>query len=374
MATEARLRAKAECRYLMCMKRSSAHVPAVDHALSARATSYDVARLAGVSQSTVSRCFSPDSKISPQTRARVQAIAVRLGYTPNAIARSLILRRSGMVGVLITKQSIQATPDMMTAIGDALAAVDRRLLLLAVEDESAVAAAIGGAFAYPLDGLIACATVGRQDIRSFGARGVPVVLFNRQADSAGVDCVCTDHVEATSRVASLLHEAGHRRFACVGGPLDAPVSRERVHGFVTRLDELGIHEVPVLTADYSYSGGARAFRDYAGNGGRPDAVFCANDQLAMGVLDTCRFTLRWPVPDTLSVVGFDDVEAAGRPSYDLATIRQQLPEMAHAAVALLLARMAARDAPPWRVLVPGIVVPRRSARLGQPSDQEQCVL
>ena len=152
------------------MKRISsiAKSPRLDHALSRRATSYDVARLAGVSQSTVSRCFSPDSKISQETRARVQEIATQLGYTPNAIARSLILRRSGMVGVVATKQSIQASPEMMTSISDALAAVDRRMLLLAVDGESAVEAAMGSAFGYPLDGLIACATLSRRDIRAFG--------------------------------------------------------------------------------------------------------------------------------------------------------------------------------------------------------------
>jgi len=339
-----------------------ARSPSLDHTLSRRATSYDVARLAGVSQSTVSRCFSPDSKISQDTRARVQEIATQLGYTPNAIARSLILRRSGMVGVVATKQSIQASPEMMTSISDALAAVDRRMLLLAVADESAVEAAMSSAFGYPLDGLIACATLSRHDIRAFGARGVPVVLFNRQSDSAGVDCVCTDHVEATRKVANVLYEAGHRRFVCIGGPVDAPVSHERIGGFVSRLDELGIHVVPVLAADYSYHGGVTAFRAYAEAGHRPDAVFCANDQLAMGVLDTCRFVLGWPVPGSISVVGFDDVSEAGRPSYELATVRQQLPQMAAAAVNLLSRRMETRAAEPKRVLVPGILVPRASAR------------
>ena len=331
-----------------------------------RATAYDVARIAGVSQSTVSRCFAPNSKISGKTRSHVQGIAATLGYTPNIIARSLILRRSSIVGIVVTKQSVQACPEMLTALGDALAAEDRRLLLITVPNENAPSQVISSLFGFPLDGLICCVTLRREDIFAFAGRGVPVVLFNRY--DAAVDSVCTDHERGAENVATMLFKAGHRRFLCVAGPADAPVSRRRTRGFVERLDELGV-AVQMLTADYSYTGGAETFQAYLANEDRPDAVFCANDQLALGVLDTCRFVLGWSVPEDISVVGFDDIPEAARPAYELSTVRQDLSAMAQATVALLLRRTERPATEPEAVLVPGVIVSRRSARM-VPADIE----
>lgn len=332
-----------------------------DQVLPFRATAYDVARVAGVSQSTVSRCFAPNSRISGKTRSHVQGIAATLGYTPNIIARSLILRRSGIVGIVVTKQSIQACPEMLTALGDALAAEDRRLLLITVPDEDAASQVISSLFGFPLDGLICCVTLRREDILAFAARGVPVVLFNRY--DAAVDSVCTDHEKGAEDVATLLFAAGHRRFLCVAGPADAPVSHRRTQGFVKRLHRLGVTTVHIRTADYSYTGGAETFRDYLADEERPDAVFCANDQLALGVLDTCRFVLGWSMPEDISVVGFDDIPEASRPAYDLTTIRQDLSAMAQTTVSLLLRRADRPGDEPEAVLVPGVIVDRRSARM-----------
>jgi DNA-binding LacI/PurR family transcriptional regulator len=332
-----------------------------------RATSYDVARAAGVSQSTVSRCFQDDSNISPATRNRVMETAQRLGYIPNALARSLITQQSNMVGVVVTRYTQRGNPDVIYAIGASLAAAGKQLLLIVVDSDWPPPGALRGALEYPLDGLISCVLIADDDMKELLGRRIPLVFYNRDPERFTVDSVTANHFLAAADVASALHAAGHRRFVCVGGPAVAPVSRQRTQGFITRLNTLGIGATPLLETDYSYEAGRAVFRDRAARQPRPDAVFCANDQIALGVMDACRFDLGWSVPDDVSIVGFDDVAEAGRPSYELTTMHQDSDEMARQAVRLLLLRLAEPDGAPVNALVPAVFVRRRSARLQGPA-------
>ena len=326
-----------------------------------RVTSYDVAVAAGVAQSTVSRCFSDGNGISPGTRERVQAVAAALGYTPNALARSLIMQRSHTVGVIVTEFTLRANPDIVAGIGRALAQNGLRLLLMAVTDEAQGDGVAAGALGYPLDGLVVATRLTDAAIQPFLRRGVPVVSFNRPVSLPHVDRVATDHAEAAGDVARRLHAVGHRRFLCLGGPAGWAVNEERAHGFGAALASLGVAGLPVVAAEQSYAGGRQAFGAYAAAHGRLDAVFCVNDQLAFGVLDACRFDL--PGGPHVSVVGFDDVAEAAHQSYDLTTVRQPIHDLAAAAVDLLLRRASAPDSPAREVLLPGLLVQRGSARL-----------
>jgi len=327
-----------------------------------RVTSYDVAKAAGVAQSTVSRCFVPGSEMSDVTRARVQRVAAALGYVPNAIARSLITRRSEMVAVIVTGFTLQTNPAIVAGIGRALAGHGKQLLLMPVEGEEGARDAAEAAQRYPLDGLVLATTLDAAAVRPFLRRGVPVVCFNRPAPLPRVDRVATDHAGAAREVAGLLHAAGHRRFLCVGGPEGWPVNAERTQGFLERLAELGVPGVPVVAAEQSYAGGRAAFLEHVQAVGAPDAVFCVNDPLAFGVLDACRFELGLQPPRDISVVGFDDVAEAAHQGYDLTTVRQGIGDLAAAAVGMLLQRLDAPDGAAQRLLLPGVLVRRGSAR------------
>ena len=342
-------------------RRTAANGPAAP--LGRRATSYDVARAAGVAQSTVSRSFAAGSELSDETRARIQRVAASLGYVSNALARSLVTRRSEMVAVIVTEFTLQTNPAIVAGISRALASRGKQLLMMAVDGESGARAAAASALRYPLDGLVLATTLDAAAVRPFLRRGVPVTCFNRPAPLPRVDRVATDNAGAAGRVAELLHAAGHRRFLCVGGPLGWPVNAERTRGFENRLAELGVPSIPVTPADQSYAGGRDAFLEHVRAHGRPHAVFCVNDSLAFGVLDACRFELGLRVPDEISVVGFDDVAEAGHRSYDLTTVRQDIDSMAEAAVAMLLDRLDELGRPAQRLLLPGTLVRRGSARL-----------
>ena len=336
--------------------------PPLKAPLGRRVTSYDVAVAAGVAQSTVSRCFRADSEMSAGTRARIQAVAAQLGYVPNALARSLITRRSNLVAVIVTDFTLRANPAIVGGIGRALAETGKHLLLFAVDADRPEAAheAAQAAQTYPLDGLMVASTLAEDHIRPFLQRGVPVVFFNRPVTLAQVDRVATDHDAAAKLVAHRLYAAGHRRFVCLGGPADWPVNRERTSGFLTAL---GGEDVTVLASGPDYASGRIAFLEHVGRAGAPDAVFCVTDPLAFGVLDACRFELGLVAPRDLSVVGFDDVAEAAHQGYDLTTIRQPIDQLASAAIDMLGRRLDVPGGRAHRLLLPGTLIERGSARL-----------
>lgn len=328
-----------------------------------RPTSYEVARVAGVAQSTVSRCFRDDSGIAPATRTRVLAIAEALGYAPNALARSLILRRSGTVAVVVTALTFTSNPLLVQALGRALEAASRQVFLVTVETDEPPLSALRALFEYPLDAVVSCAGLSGSVLDQFRQRGVPVILVNRRSPRSHVDQVTTDHARAARQMATLLVRAGHRDFVCVGGPTDAPVSSERLTSFTARLADLFVPAPTILVTPFSYDGGRDAFLAAMKGRRRPDAVYCVSDQLAFGVMDACRFELGWSVPDDLSVTGFDDVAEAKRPVYQLTTLHQDVAEMARTAVSLLLRREQDFEAPGRRVRIPAQLMRRSSARL-----------
>lgn len=326
-----------------------------------RATSYDVAQAAGVAQSTVSRCFQPGSPISDDTREHVLAIAAGLGYAPNALARSLITRRSHAVGVLITRYTLRSAPALLYSLGDALMRAGQHMILLAVDDDASVQPVLLGLRGYPLDGLIACATMDAAAVRGFTAQGVPVLFFNRSPGEIEADEVSTDHAAGALALAQGMLAAGRRRFLCLGGPPAAPVGRQRIDGFQAGLRAAGLPKAAVLDGGFSYDQAHAAFLTAAAQGARPDAVFCANDQMALGVIDACRHALGWRIPDEVMVAGFDDVPEGARAPYGLTTVRQPIDAMAREAVALLRQRRAKPDRRARRQRLAGEIIIRGSA-------------
>lgn len=329
-----------------------------------RATSYDVARLAGVSQSAVSRAFSDGASVSPQMRARVQAAARRLAFTPNLLARSLIKQRSNIVALIVTEFTTRFTPHILYRFGVELQRAGLHLLLFTVAGESPDDTVMAQLLDYPLDGVVSCTTLSADQLERLRVRGVPVVLFNRAAPTRAVASVCCDHVQMAAAIGRALFAAGHRRFAFVSGPRDAPVSIEREWGFVAALRELGVMRVRRIAGDYSYESGRVAGRKLGLSRRRPDAVFCANDTTALGVLDGLRVDACVRVPEDVSVVGFDDVPEAAQGAYRLTTVRPPLDDMVARAIALLQWQgLGARVPAEQTVRLPGAIIARDTARL-----------
>lgn len=301
-----------------------------------RVTSYDVAMLAGVSQSAVSRCFKPGASVSKATYARVMKAAQGLDYIPNAAARSLITRRSNLVAVIISDMANLYYPEALSELSQQLNRLGKRVLLFTPPHEANLDALLADVCQYQVDGVIAAVSLSAEQVAEFGRRAMPLVLFNRHVAGQAAHGVGCDQAEAARVLISRLAEAGHRQFALIAGPDDAQVARERIRAACARIAELGLPAPVVVKGDYDYASGGRGLREMIVRLGQPpDVVVCANDVMAIGCLDTARRELGIAVPAQMSVAGFDAVEPSTWLSYNLTTLRQPVRQMAAAAADML---------------------------------------
>jgi DNA-binding LacI/PurR family transcriptional regulator len=334
-------------------------------AQSRRVTSYDVARAAGVSQSAVSRCFSDHASIAPDARTKVLAAARRLGYQPDALARSLITRRSGLIGFAVTNATLRHSPDIVHALCDRLRADGLLPLLTTLDEEADLAEVFPRLLSYRPEAIVSLAAVDVGSLGSARRAGVPVALVNRAAPpgEATVSVRC-DHAAAVATLTRRLVAAGHRRLAFIAGPERAPVSDERCAGFRASLSAAGLDAKAIVHGAYSYEAGHTAALALCGEADRPDALVCANDAIAIGALDACRHVLGLSVPADLSITGFDDIAESGHPTRDLTTVRQPTAAIAERVAAALA---ACRDDPDLVAagdhLIAGDICMRGSARM-----------
>jgi DNA-binding LacI/PurR family transcriptional regulator len=329
-----------------------------------RATSYDVAKLARVSQSAVSRCFKPGASVSKSMRARVMKAATQLGYQPNAIARSLITRRSNMVAVVISQQTNQYYPEVLVELSRGFSARGIRVLLFTLEHESDVDVLLDQILQYQVDGVVEAARLSSSQVEMIERRRVPFVFFNRTLHDRPVNAVCCDQSEGARWLVKRLVGAGHKTFGIISGPVDSAVSVERSQSALDNLTELGVKNTAVVVGDYSYDSGAAGLRSLEQKIGKlPDAVICANDVMAIGCMDEARFRYGLDVPKDISIVGFDGVGPARWSSYDLTTVAQPVQRMADAAVSMICERISNPELPPEKRMFSPVMVPGNSARL-----------
>ena len=325
-------------------------------------TSYDVARLAGVSQSAVSRCFRPGNSLSAEKRKVILKAAAKLGYEPNVFASSLITKRSNLVAVLISNLTNLYYPQVLAELTQRLDAEGIRVLLFALKNEGDAGKMLSQIWRYRVDGAIAAARLTPEQLALFERHRVPVVLYNRFAENEAVPSVFCDSVGGERLLVDLLVEAGHKSFAILSGPEDSYVGNQRVEGALTRLAQHGL-SAEVLPGRFDHESGANGLRAAMAMKKRPDALICANDLMAIGAIDAARDEFGLAIPEELSIVGFDGVGPAAWPSYRLTTIRQPVRRMTDAAVTMLLERIANPKLPPEVRSFTGALVEGRSARL-----------
>ncbi len=329
-----------------------------------RATSYDVARLAGVSQSAVSRVFQEGASASAAMRKRVMAAADELNYRPNAIARGLITQRSNMVAVVISKLTNLYYPEVLVQLTQRFSEQGVRVLLFALERESDTAGVIEQMLQYSVDGVLTAAMFTPEELETIDNAKIPVVFYNRTSRELQVSSVRCDQEEGERWLVDQLVQAGHRSFGVVEGPPDSVVSIERRTGALNELSQLGITDITTASGDFGYETGRRCFAELVERrGSAPDAVIAANDVMAIGCIDEAREGFRLSVPDELSVVGFDGVGPARYAAYNLTTVRQPVHRMTASAASMLLERIDDPDLSPEKRAFSGIPIQGGSARL-----------
>lgn len=304
-----------------------------------RATSYDVAQLAGVSQSAVSRSFKPGASVSKATRDRVMDAARALAYQPNAIARGLITRRSNLIAVLLSGRVNLYYPELLFKLTEQLAAKDLRVLLFAVDSAEDSERMLRQVSQYQVDGAISATNLTAADYAQIEERRIPFVLFNRWPKDYPANVVYCDPAHQVEELLGRLTDLGHRRFGLVHGPDANAVSRERMRIVQASLETLGMAPPAVAGGDFSYETGGEALRQLMQGRHPPTAVICVNDMMALGAVDEARKRMGLDIPGQLSIAGFDGIGASRFASYELTTIRQPIGRMASAAVDMLLARI-----------------------------------
>jgi len=232
-------------------------------------TSGDVARLANVSQSSVSRAFTPGASVSAQTREKVLRAARELGYRPNALARAMISGRSRLIAVMVAYLDNQFYPIVLERLSRTLQDRGYQVLLF-MTDPGRQDQVVQRILQYQVQGIVmASATLSSTLARQCARTGIPVVLFNRYVASSPASSVTSDNIEGGRLAARLLVEGGHERIAFVAGAEDSSTNRDREAGFYRGLAELGVAVWDRAVGGYTFEGAAVAARAVFSGRGRP---------------------------------------------------------------------------------------------------------
>jgi len=307
-------------------------------AMRPRAT--DVAAKAGVSQSAVSRTFGGGS-VSMHVRARVMAAARELGYRPNALAQTLMSRRSNVIAILMTTNTNSHFPEVLSELSHAADAHGLRVMLFTVDDPSFVSDVVDQILAYQVDAVLSLTELGASDARALESQGVALVLYNRTSATFPANLVSCDHREAGRVLAQHLIDAGHTHFGLIAGPQFSSLAIDRAAGVYDALAAIGVKRagVPMAVGDFGYESGRLAARAILTENNNISALVCINDLMAIGAIDEATKRGR-RVPEDLSVASFDGVPAGTWDRYRLTTMKQPLPQLANAALETIVRLLA----------------------------------
>ena len=326
-------------------------------------TSIDVARLARVSQSAVSRSFTEGASVADSTRQRVLAAAQQLGYRPNAIARALTTNRSRIIAVVVSNLHNQFYPLVLETLSKRLQYEGYHVLLFITDTEDADDLLVE-LLAYQVDGIVMASTTLSSGLASQIADArIPIVMFNRTSRAGSISTVSSDNYDGGRMVGHFLAGGGHGRIAYLAGTEDSSTNLDRERGFVDGLGERGLKLAMRAVGDYDFLCAAQAARALFMRKRPPDAVFVASDHMAFAVMDTLRFELGLRIPEDVSVVGFDNAPPSAWGAYQLTTVEQSAGPMIEATVAMLMQQLDDDAVSRDHVVVPVRLVTRRSARM-----------
>lgn len=334
-----------------------------------KVTSNDVARVAGVSQSAVSRYFTPGTSVSQKTAEKIRAAAEQLGYRPNVLARSLITGRSRIIGLVVAYLENYFYPEVVERLSKALQDQGYHVLVfissIASENVDQITQEI---LDYQVDGIVlASANMSSELAARCHASGVPIVLFNRLQDDMRLSAVTSDNRAGGRRLAELLISLGHQRFGYIAGFEEASTQRDRELGFREGLAAAGFSLSARDVGNFRYEEAQAAARRMFSGPERPDALFVCNDHMAFAVMDVLRFEFGLHIPEDVSVVGFDDVPPARWPAYNLTTIRQNVDVMVDETVSILMQNIKEGESAVRRVTLDCALIERGSTRKTAPA-------
>lgn len=323
-----------------------------------RVTSHDVARMAGVSQPTVSRALRGSAGVSEETRQRVLDAAAALSYVTSEVGRSLSTRRTLQVGIVVSELTNPFYPYLVEPLHDELDRAGYRMVLF-TETEDDIAA-LRRLLDRSIDGVVlTTSTHGSALPFELVRRSIPFVFLNREIEGVDADAAVVDNRMGGQLIAEELIRLGHRNISAIFGPEFTSTGRERERGFRDVLSQhgLALPRSRVRYGPFAFDAGRSNMLHLLDHSPEQTAVFCANDVIAMGAYNAA-VARRVRVPEDLTIVGFDDIPMASWDVFRLTTVGYDRVGMAQAASRMLLERVAHPQRPRQRLVVPPELVLR----------------
>jgi len=331
----------------------------------------DVARLAGVAISTVSRALANPGRVNERTRVKIDAAAKQLGYTPNAMARGLRVGKSDIIMIVLPGSlyygASQVIPQVLQAINKSLIQAGYNLMIANLDrDEASERHILDLAFGGTVRGaIILSSKLPEVDGRSLANAGLPIVSMLLDMSETGLPSVVTNDREAIRCVTGELVRLGHRRFLYLAGPEGNYHDVERFAGVVEALRDCGLPENAVVRSggklDYQqgFEIGLQAADDFAALARRPTAVIATSDDMAISFMSRVQH-MGLKIPKDLSIVSFDGSPVCAFCSPPLSTIEQPVEEMGKTAVRLLLGAIDKTEQQVMRNVIPSRLILRES--------------
>jgi DNA-binding LacI/PurR family transcriptional regulator len=322
----------------------------------------DIARLAKVSHSTVSRALHNHPLVNPKTAERIRQLAAKHGYRPSAAARSLVTQRSYTIGVVVTTISDPFVAGVVGGIEEIASAQGFSVFLANSNADPEQEVRVVQSFdERRVDGIVVTSSrVGALYVPVLSRRQVPIVLLNNQHPSEFAYSVVIDSTQGAFDVTAHLTELGHRRIAYLGDEFGRQSDTERLSGYREALAQA---EIPynrhyIVHGDGKAEGAITAMGKLLAMPQRPTAVVCYNDMSALGAMH-CIHAAGFSVPGDISIVGFDDLHMSQYLNPPLTTIRQPMHEMGRMAMQTLIAILSGVISQ-QNITVPGQLIVRAS--------------
>ncbi|MCG6240742.1 LacI family transcriptional regulator [Vibrio diabolicus] len=343
-------------------------------------TSKDVAKLAGVSQSTVSRVFVPGSSVSEKTKQKVFEAAKALNYRPNAFARSLTTNESKLIGLVFPDADYPIHMKTLQLISSELQKQGYSAVLIPWQVDDEDNHSIPNIFQYRVDGVIAAsATFNKSLYEECEEFNIPIVQYARVVEGTKSSYVISDNYEAGQQAAQLLHKSGVKNAVYLTGEVptftnderqsgfcsefeDLFTNDERQSGFCSEFEDLTSNTPRIVEATYDYASSLDKIREILADKNRPEAVFCATDNLAMAVMDIARIECELSIPQDLQVIGFDNIPQTEWLSYQLTTFRQDFRRLARECVKIIVDQINTKNGSLVKMMVPVKLIERQTTK------------
>lgn len=294
------------------------------------ATSIDVAKLAGVSQSTVSRVFNQYSEqvVSDKVKNKVIKVAKEIGYKPNFIARSMISGVTNIVGVVLGFGVGPFYNQIILNIISKIQSMGKQPLFFKVDERESVYKILTRVLQHQVDAIIITSpAISQKTADECFQNETPVILFNRTASKLNTHSVYCDGVEGGVLAANYLYKKGHRDFVFVGNFNDNNVTAARKKGFFETLKKYNVKSIVEKESEYTYDGGYNVAKNIISSKKLPTAIFCTSDLIAIGIMEALKKESNIKIPKDISIIGYDNISMSDWKSFNLTTIKQPIEKL-----------------------------------------------